>query len=143
MCQQVAQALGHLLARSSVELVCRAFYPTVEPCRAASVTNWSRSGWSRRHAWASSSGGASSTASPNNWNPSFGATLTLRPVGSQGTRGMVCTKPLAEKDRVLVLGQSWMLGGIRNRSSRELVASLSMLVRWLASASTARDKLSQ
>ena len=27
MCQQVAQALGHLLARSSVELVCRAFYP--------------------------------------------------------------------------------------------------------------------
>ena len=56
---------------------------------------------------------------------------------------MVYTKLLAEKDRGLVLGQSWMLCGIRNRSSRELVASLSMLVRWLASASTARDKLSQ
>jgi hypothetical protein len=56
---------------------------------------------------------------------------------------MVCTKPLAEKDRVLVLGQSWMLCGIRSRSSRELVASLSMLVRWLVSVSSAWDMLSQ
>jgi hypothetical protein len=56
---------------------------------------------------------------------------------------MVYTKLLAEQDRGLVLGQSWMLCGIRNRPSRELVALLSMLVRWLAFDSTAWDRLSQ
>jgi len=56
---------------------------------------------------------------------------------------MAYIKLLAEKDRVSVLEQSWMLCAVRSRSSRELVVSLSILVRRLASDSTAWDRLSQ
>jgi hypothetical protein len=80
LCQQVAQALGEPLERISVEMVFRAFYHysrTVQHGRSDDLVSFRPS---MRNSWASSRGGASSTASVRNSRPSFGATLKLRPL---------------------------------------------------------------